>query len=173
MAYTITSESYGRRLPKITATADSTDDLAALGTNYAEGSTVNVGGTTYSLDKVSGWIIPGSGGEGGGAFIIHYYPDEETPIAESYADILAAVAAGKSIAVWTDNGTAIGAYSTTWHYVPDSATPVRINANELIPGGEGDEYWITYNGVDIVLTAEGETVTATPWGLYFSANIDD
>lgn len=63
MAYTILTESYGRRLPKITATADSTDDLTALGVEFAEGSTVDVGGTVYSLDKVSGWIIPD--GEGG------------------------------------------------------------------------------------------------------------
>lgn len=72
MAYTITSESYGRRLPKITATADSTDDLATLGTDFAEGSTVVIGDKTYSLDKVQGWIEPGSGGGGGGgsAFVV-------------------------------------------------------------------------------------------------------
>lgn len=70
MAYTILTESYGRRLPKITATAESTDDLAALGVEFAEGSTVNVGGTVYSLDKVNGWVVPGSGG-GGGAFVVN------------------------------------------------------------------------------------------------------
>lgn len=59
MAYTITSESYGRRLPKITAEADSTDDLIDLGTNYAEGSVVDIGGTKYALDKVQGWVIGG------------------------------------------------------------------------------------------------------------------
>lgn len=67
MAYTILSESYGRRLPKITAEADSTDDLTALGTDYAEGSTCTVGGEDYVLDKVGGWVIPGSGGGGGGS----------------------------------------------------------------------------------------------------------
>lgn len=65
MAYEITSESYGRRLPKITATADSTDDLASLGTNWAEGSTCAISGTTYKLDKVKGWVDPDSGGGGG------------------------------------------------------------------------------------------------------------
>lgn len=64
MAYEILTESYGRRLPKITATADSTDDLASLGTNYAEGSTCVIGDTTYKLDKVQGWVDPSSGGGG-------------------------------------------------------------------------------------------------------------
>ena len=73
MAYTILSESYGRRLPKITAEADSTEDLTALGTDYAEGSTCNVGGTEYTLDKVSGWIVPGSGGGGGGGALYGPY----------------------------------------------------------------------------------------------------
>ena len=59
MSYEIKSESYGRRLPKITAEADSTDDLVSLGVDYAEGSTCLIGDTTYKLDKVSGWVIPG------------------------------------------------------------------------------------------------------------------
>lgn len=62
MAYEILSESYGRRLPKIAAEADSADDLATLGTNWAEGSTCVIGDKTYSLDKVQGWVEPGSGG---------------------------------------------------------------------------------------------------------------
>lgn len=66
MAYQITSESYGRRLPKITATADSTDDLSTLGTDWAEGSTCVISDTTYKLDKVKGWVDPNSGGGGGG-----------------------------------------------------------------------------------------------------------
>lgn len=64
MAYEILSESYGRRLPKIAAEADSADDLATLGTNWAEGSTCVIGDKTYSLDKVQGWVEPGSGGGG-------------------------------------------------------------------------------------------------------------
>lgn len=67
MSYEITSESYGRRLPKITATATSTDDLATLGTDWAEGSTCTISDTTYKLDKVKGWVDPSSGGGGGGA----------------------------------------------------------------------------------------------------------
>ena len=67
MSYTILTESYGRRLPKITAEADSTDDLTTLGTDWAEGSTCEISTTTYKLDKVKGWVDPSSGGGGGGA----------------------------------------------------------------------------------------------------------
>lgn len=63
MAYTITSESYGPRLPKITATADSTADLATLGTNWAEGSTCVISTTTYVFDEVNGWAVAGSQGK--------------------------------------------------------------------------------------------------------------
>ena len=77
MAYEILTESYGRRLPKITAEADSTDDLATLGTNYAEGSTCVIGDKTYSLDKVQGWVEPGSGGGSGGVFWVNFTWDEE------------------------------------------------------------------------------------------------
>ena len=66
MSYEILTKSYGRRLPKITATATSTDDLATLGTDYAEGSTCVISDTTYKLDKVQGWVDPSSGGGGGG-----------------------------------------------------------------------------------------------------------
>mgnify|MGYP003310517772 CR=1 FL=1 len=66
MAYTILSAAYGRRLPKITAEADSADDLTTLGTDYAEGSTCDVDGTTYTLDKVKGWVDSSGGGGGGG-----------------------------------------------------------------------------------------------------------
>jgi hypothetical protein len=70
MAYEIKSESYGRRLPKITATADSTDDLSTLGTDWAEGSTCVISDTTYKLDKVKGWVDPSSGGGGGGGGLV-------------------------------------------------------------------------------------------------------
>lgn len=99
MAYTILSESYGRRLPKITAEANSTDDLTALGTDYAEGSTCNVGGTEYTLDKVSGWIIPGSGGGGGGGTLIvgaTYSSDTEMmTLDKTFGEISAALVAGQ------------------------------------------------------------------------------
>lgn len=93
MAYTILSESYGRRLPKITAEADSTEDLTALGTDYAEGSTCNVGETEYTLDKVSGWIVPGSGGgggSGGGVLVATFTYDpttETTTCDKTYVEI--------------------------------------------------------------------------------------
>lgn len=77
MAYTITSESYGPRKPLVTIEADSLDDISGL-TNFAEGSTANVGGTEYTLDKVQGWIVPGSSGSGGGALIVRQTYDEAT-----------------------------------------------------------------------------------------------
>ena len=98
MAYTILSESYGRRLPKITAEADSADDLAILGIDYAEGSTCNVGGTEYTLDKVSGWIIPGSGG--GEPFLVTLTPtaaDYSGTMDKTVAEIYAAYQAGGKI----------------------------------------------------------------------------
>lgn len=88
MSYQITSESYGRRLPKITATADSTDDLATLGTNFAEGSTCVIGSTTYSLDKVQGWIEPGSGG-GASALVISFSTSGSTFTADKTFDEVA------------------------------------------------------------------------------------
>ena len=63
MAWEIISESYGRRLPFVRITADSTDDFADIGTLYAEGSTVTIGKTTYKLDKVQGWIDNSGGGD--------------------------------------------------------------------------------------------------------------
>lgn len=78
MAYEILSESYGRRLPKITATAESADDLTSLGTDYAEGSICTISDKTYTLDKVQGWIEAGSGGGGGGGGALLVHADNET-----------------------------------------------------------------------------------------------
>lgn len=101
MAYEITSESYGRRLPKITATATSTDDLATLGTNWAEGSTCTISDTTYKLDKVKGWVDPNSGGGGGAsAFTVTFTPNEswtEFTSDKTLAEVLAAYEAGSII----------------------------------------------------------------------------
>lgn len=111
MAYTILTETYGRRLPKITATADSTDDLTALGVEFAEGSTVNVGGTVYSLDKVNGWVVPGSSG-GGDVFSVTstYDEDLQTKVLDkTYAEIDAAYKAGKIVIV-LPGGTYLGAF---------------------------------------------------------------
>lgn len=76
MGFQILSESYGRRLPKITAEADSTDDLATLGIDFAEGSTCTVGEEEYVLDKVGGWVIRGSGGGGGGNSNVYCIPGD-------------------------------------------------------------------------------------------------
>lgn len=120
MAYQITSESYGRRLPKITATADSTDDLATLGTDWSEGSVCTIGDTTYKLDKVKGWVDPSSGG-GSGSGILIVRGSETSPkggsgskkgedpkaptvplycIFSSYAEIHAALEAGIPVFVY-------------------------------------------------------------------------
>ena len=64
MAVQILSQSYGPRKPLIECTADSLSDLAGL--VCAEGSKATVGGTEYVLDRVNGWVEPGSGGGGGG-----------------------------------------------------------------------------------------------------------
>lgn len=65
MAYTITSQKYpprGPRKPTLTVVADSLEDLNEL-TNAANGSTADVGGTTYIMDD--GVWGDGSGGGGG------------------------------------------------------------------------------------------------------------
>lgn len=102
MAYEILSESYGRRLPKIAAEADSADDLATLGTNWAEGSTCVIGDKTYSLDKVQGWVEPGSGGGGGGGvFVVKISGNIGGGFTadKTYAEILSAYESGLSCAV--------------------------------------------------------------------------
>lgn len=104
MSYEILTKSYGRRLPKITATATSTDDLAALGTDYAEGSTCAISDTTYKLDKVQGWVDPSSQPSGGDdVFIVNFtydLSDESNPTAttdKSGEEVDAAEKAGKLI----------------------------------------------------------------------------
>lgn len=105
MAYEILSESYGARLPKITATADSTDDLATMGTNYAEGSTCVIGDKTYTLDKVQGWVEPGSGGGGSGGGLVEEFTwqrisalDIKAVSADSAEDIFDAFKSGRNVA---------------------------------------------------------------------------
>ena len=68
MAVQILSQSYGPRKPLIECTADSLDDLVGL--VCAEGSKATVGGTEYVLDRVNGWIEPGSGGGGGSDVLV-------------------------------------------------------------------------------------------------------
>ena len=118
MAYTITSESYGARLPKITATADSTDDLATLGTNFAEGSTCVISDTTYKLDKVKGWVDPSSGG-GGGASVTTVNVTEEGTL-------------------WTCD--------KTWQEIYDAFQTGRVLLN-LPVSNEGDEAIVSLLGV--------------------------
>lgn len=106
MAYEILSESYGRRLPKIAAEADSADDLATLGTNWAEGSTCVIGDKTYSLDKVQGWVEPGSGSGGGGdVFSVTLSTGDWSTWTsdKTYAEIDAAISDNEDIlCYWTD-----------------------------------------------------------------------
>lgn len=109
MAYTITSESYGRRLPKITATADSTDDLATLGIDWAEGSSCVIGGKTYTLDKVQGWIEAGSGGGGNPLIVNVTVEGEKATFDKTWKEIHDAFIAGT--AVITYERKTIGAYT--------------------------------------------------------------
>lgn len=107
MAYTIISESYGPRKPKIICTADSLDDLANL--DCAEGSEATVGGTRYVLDRVNGWVEPGGGG---GVFIVTLTPtaqDLSGTLDKTISEINAAVLSGKTIVFQMDtNGTGLG-----------------------------------------------------------------
>ena len=105
MAYTITSESYGPRKPFITATATSTDDLAALGTDFAEGSTCIISTTTYKLDKVKGWIDPsqGGGGGGGGVLVVTLSSDDDENLTanKTAGEIYAAMSEGLVVFEYT------------------------------------------------------------------------
>ena len=158
MAYTITSESYGRRLPKITAIADSTDDLATLGTDFAEGSTVVIGDKTYSLDKVQGWIEPGSGGGGGSSgpiYVIETIFDEELsatktvkPAAQLYEEFMNASDAGIPVVM--------GAIGT--------GDPFNININVY---GEDDGYSFAFYSFNSPVDA-AERMSLYCW----SANVD-
>lgn len=102
MSYEITSESYGRKLPKITATATSTDDLAALGTDWAEGSTCVISETTYKLDKVKGWVDPNSGGGGGGGSLVVNWDADSDTLDKSWQEIHDAMEAGQNVTVVGD-----------------------------------------------------------------------
>lgn len=64
----IVSKSYGPRKPLVVCEASSLDMLADI--DCAEGSTATVGGTEYVLDRVNGWVEPGSGGGGGGSGVL-------------------------------------------------------------------------------------------------------
>ena len=114
MAVTILSESYGPRKPFITCEADSLDDLAGL--VCAEGSTATVDGTEYVLDRVTGWVVPGSGGGGGTMVVTFTYDDDNGTYSadKTYAEVTAALAAGTPCfgvyggAVFTLNDTLAG-----------------------------------------------------------------
>lgn len=123
MAYTILSESYGRRLPKITAEADSTDDLAVLGIDYAEGSTCTVGEDEYVLDKVGGWVIRGSGGGGGDLLVTITENDGAYTADKTNAEIYAAAQAGKLVRALVISETAAGTKLDFMHL--KGATPGR------------------------------------------------
>lgn len=95
MALTIISESYGARKPLVVCEADSMEDLAGL--VCAEGSEATVGETTYVLDRVNGWIEPGSGPSGGGALLVNGTYDEQsdtTVLDKTAAEIWAAAQSG-------------------------------------------------------------------------------
>ena len=141
MSYEILTESYGRRLPKITAEADSTDDLTTLGTDWAEGSTCQISDTTYKLDKVQGWIDPNSGGGGGGGgdtgvLMITATKNESDNMVldKTYAEILAAVSAGTLCVVVTASGTPGSGNSYSIKHDPVSSIGDNGDAFYVIAG---------------------------------------
>ena len=86
MAVQILSQSYGPRKPLIECTADSLSELAGL--VCAEGSTATVGGTEYVLDRVNGWVEPGSGGGGGsGVLVVNATGDETLTLDKTWQEI--------------------------------------------------------------------------------------
>ena len=121
MAYTILTESYERKFPKITATADSTDDLAELGTNFAEGSTCVISDKTYKLDEVSGWVDSAGGGGGGGGSVLVVNVEEDGTL-------------------WTCD--------KTWKEIHDAFLTGSVVLN-LPANTEGDCRLVTVFGVDI------------------------
>jgi hypothetical protein len=154
MSYEITSESYGRRLPKITATATSTDDLATLGTDWAEGSTCTISDTTYKLDKVKGWVDPGSAPSGGGgALVINLTWDGEASKYTSdktFAEISAAFQEGKFVYARSTNG---------FVYMPTHINSTEIYFLHEAAGSDGlGGYLLTSD--EMMITAE-DSVTET------------
>lgn len=112
MAVQILSQSYGPRKPLIECTADSLSDLAGL--VCAEGSKATVGGTEYVLDRVNGWVEPGSGGGGGGgggAFIVNLTMADGLFVADKTCGEI--LSASKTRPVIFIDGTYDGAYLLT------------------------------------------------------------
>ena len=160
MAYTIISESYGRRLPKISATADSADDLVSLGTDYAEGSTCVISDKTYKLDKVQGWTdgSGGGGGGGGGSFLVHIteWNESETgfTVDKTAQEIRAAVQSGLSPVLvdqteseihhipfassfYEEEGAYIGAVFSRIHFNPGGSTFMSLQTYTVMSEGGG------------------------------------
>lgn len=154
MAYEILSESYGARLPKITATADSTDDLVTMGTNYAEGSTCVIGDKTYALDKVQGWVEPGSGGGGGGSggvFWVNFTWDESestiTGADKSVAEIMSALESG---ALVVGRCVSIGTIYPNVTCYTDADTEEKIATFDTVSAYSADsQVWATGNSVHV------------------------
>lgn len=92
MAVQILSQSYGPRKPLIECTADSLTELAGL--VCAEGSTATVGDTEYVLDRVNGWVEPGSSGGGSGVLVVN--KDKTPPFAldKTWQEIFDAASTG-------------------------------------------------------------------------------
>lgn len=147
MAYEITSESYGARLPKITATADSTDDLATLGTNFAEGSTCVISDTTYKLDKVKGWIDPtagGGGGDDGDIVVVNFEWDSSSSkfrADKTDSEIEALILDGKTVI----GRSADGVYTNYGRYFYSiSFSAGGASCEQLAPSGTDYIYEATY-----------------------------
>lgn len=157
MAYEILSESYGARLPKITATADSTDDLVTMGTNYAEGSTCVIGDKTYTLDKVQGWVEPGSGGGGGGVFWVSVTSEDggQTFTADKTIGEIASASNSGNLIMVNDQYNYMGVAPASFDTDSAVATVVNVNNDKAVTivsigisddgtGEPGVSYDVTY-----------------------------
>ena len=130
MAYEILSESYGRRLPKITAEADSTDDLVSLGTDFAEGSTCTISDKTYTLDKVQGWVEAGASPSpsGGGLVVTLTWEDSTGTLNKTWKEIWDVFSAGGQVVVNGSSGlqSDCGAVIAVYNFPNDSKYNVRL-----------------------------------------------
>ena len=144
MAVQILSQSYGPRKPLIECTADSLDDLVGL--VCAEGSTATVGGTEYVLDRVNGWVEPGSGGggSGGGSGVLvvgHTTADDVITLDKTWQEISDAVDAGMVVTCYGVLGcmcfvTGLNEYSVALVYFSVS------------PGGGVNPHGLTFNAAN-------------------------
>lgn len=116
----IISQSYGPRKPLVVCEASSLDMLADL--DCAEGSKATVGGTEYVLDRVNGWIEPGSGGGGGSDVLVVNvtYEGQTGTCDKTWAEINDAIHAGKLVVSPMEYSNTGNSYVTMFFTSTDS-----------------------------------------------------